>query len=397
MSRLNPDKLTVEFREGVTEIAPIIPRRYTLTHVEVTADLYLTIGPEYAFDKVNAMRDEVLGEWLMVDGSLRYYVYLQLDGQFGQRMVDIRNYVFRRELQLALEAIRYGDRQFFDSHPELDQSPIIVYFLSANPEYNKAESWGTFADYDISASSDNIVTNSMMEYHVLIDEKIGDVTGDGVPDRISLYGDKSADSPYINNIRLEIEDGQTGLKLDMITELSGYNPILFLGDFTKDKIDDIKLSMDTGGSGGYGIFVVYSYKNNELKTLFESDRYNIEYQYMVEYNNLYKVSVGNVMLNKLFYLDISHKGYDYLSQYYNECGELIKPMSGEVLALGTLIPVIGSEKDNSFDLLALQRIIGSTNSDTLGYIENLLSWNGERFSTVRMMASTLGTDLASTY
>jgi hypothetical protein len=236
-----------------------------------------------------------------------------------------------------------------------------------------------------------------MEYHVLIDEKIGDVTGDGVPDRISLYGDKSADSPYISNLRLEIEDGQTGLKLDMITELSGYNPTLFLGDFTKDKIDDIKLSMDTGGSGGYGIFAVYSYKNNELKTLFESDRYNTEYQYMVEYNNLYKVSVGNVMLNKLFYLDISLKGYDYLSQYYNESGELIKPVSGEVLALGTLIPVIGSEKDNSFDLLALQRIIGSTNSDTLGYIENLLSWNGEQFVTVRMMASTLGTNLTSTY
>jgi hypothetical protein len=103
------------------------------------------------------------------------------------------------------------------------------------------------------------------------------------------------------------------------------------------------------------------------------------------------------MLNKLFYLDISHKGYDYVSQYYNESGELIKPVSGEVLALGALIPVIGSEKDNSFDLLALQRIIGSTNSDTLGYIENLLSWNGERFVTVRMMASTLGTNLISTY
>ena len=394
MSRLDPEKLTVEFREGVTETAPIIPRRYTLTHSDITAELFLTIAPSYAYDKINVMRDEVLGEWLVVEESLRYYVYLYVDGQLGQGMASIRNYVFRRELPLALEAIRYGDRRLFDTNPGLDQSPIIVYFLSANPEYNKVENWGTFAEYDITAPGDNIIPESTMEYHVLIDEKMGDVTGDGVPDKICLYGDKSADTLYISNITLEIEDGQTRLKSDLITEVSGYNPTLFLGDFTKDKTDEINLSMDTGGSGGYGIFAVYSYKNNDFITLFESEKYNIEYQYMVEYKDLYKVSVGNEMLNKLFPLDISDKGYDYVSQYYNENGELIKSVQGEVLALGALTPVVGSEKDNSFDLLARQRIIGSTNSDTLGYIENLLSWDGERFATVNMRASISGTNLS---
>ena len=64
MSRLKPEKLSVEFRKGVTTTEPIIPRRYTLTHSDVTADLFLTIGLIYAYDKVNAMRDEVLGEWI---------------------------------------------------------------------------------------------------------------------------------------------------------------------------------------------------------------------------------------------------------------------------------------------------------------------------------------------
>jgi hypothetical protein len=398
MSRLDPDKLTVEYREGVTETAPIIPRRYTLTHSDITADLFLTIGLSFAFDKVDAvMRDEVLGEWLIEEESLRYYVYLHVDGQIGQGLTEIRNFIFRRELPLALEAIRYGDRQLFAIHPELDQSPIIVFFLSESPEFNSVENWGTFADYTITGTNDNTVVNSMAEitteYHVLIDEKIGDVTGDGIPDRICLYGDKSIDSPYISNLRLEIEDGQTGLTLDIITEVSGYNPTLFLGDFTNDNIDEIKLSMETGGSGGYGTFVVYSYSNNEFKTLFESGRYNIEYQYLVEYNDFYSVSVGNVMVNKLFFLDLKHKGYEYVSRYYKESGELIKPVIGEVLALGALLPIIDSENDNSFQLLAFQRIIGSTNSDTLGYIENLLGWNGERFTTVRMMATTPGTDL----
>jgi hypothetical protein len=53
-------------------------------------------------------------------------------------------------LPLALEAIRYGDNEFFNAHPGLDKSPIIVFFMSTNPQYNKVENWGTFSDYDIS-------------------------------------------------------------------------------------------------------------------------------------------------------------------------------------------------------------------------------------------------------
>jgi hypothetical protein len=152
MSRLNPEKLSVEFREGVTTTEPIIPRRYTLTHSDITAELFLTIGLRYAYDKTNAMRDEVLGEWIKKGESYLYYVYLYVDGQFGPGIAAIRNYVFRRELPLALEAIRYGDREFFTAHPELDNFPIIVFFMSTNPQFNKIENWGTFSDYDIKSS-----------------------------------------------------------------------------------------------------------------------------------------------------------------------------------------------------------------------------------------------------
>lgn len=58
------------------------------------------------------------------------------------------------------------------------------------------------------------------------------------------------------------------------------------------------------------------------------------------------------MLNKLFVLDISYKGYDYLFQYYYENGNLKRPVEGEVLALNTLSPIVRNEKDNTYDLLA---------------------------------------------
>ena len=228
--------------------------------------------------------------------------------------------------------------------------------------------------------------------------KIGDVTGDGVPDKVSLYGSKSEGTTgiFADNITVVIEDGHTNQRKIITPEFnSGYNPRLFLGDFTKDKIDDIKISIDSGGSGGYGYFYIYSFKNNNLQEIFNFDKYNKEYTYRVDYANLYKVDVGNVMLDKLFVLDISYKGFDYVSQYYDENGKLQKPVQGEVLALSTLVPIVNDEKANAYDLLAFQRIIGTSNSDTLGYIENLLSWDGKKFVSSRMFVSIPGTNLIS--
>lgn len=147
MKKLNPDKLYVEFRNGVTMTNPIIGRRYTLTHSDITAELFLAIGLDYAYDKISAMRDEVLGEWRMNQGFPFLYVYVYIDGQFDPAVSAMRNEIFRRELPLALEAIRYGDRKFFAAHSELGHAPIWIHFDSTNPAYNQFEYWGTPNDY----------------------------------------------------------------------------------------------------------------------------------------------------------------------------------------------------------------------------------------------------------
>jgi hypothetical protein len=148
MEKLNPDKLNVEFMYGVTLTEPVIGRKYTLTHSDITADLYLSIGLEYAYDEINKMRDEVIAEWENEDYFLYLYVYVYVDGQFGPVISAVRNAVFRRELPLALEAIVYGDRRFFDAHPELQDAPIWIYFDSSDPNFNRFEKWGTPKDYE---------------------------------------------------------------------------------------------------------------------------------------------------------------------------------------------------------------------------------------------------------
>ncbi len=147
MSNFNPEKLFVTYTGGVTATEPVIPRCYTLTHSDVTGDLFLTIGIQYAWGNINSMRDEVLGEWQQSGrgNSFYYCVYLHIDqGEHSVTVATKRNKIFKRELPLALTAIRYGDRPLFNKYPHLDQSFIIVNFISAYPQFARQESWGTF-------------------------------------------------------------------------------------------------------------------------------------------------------------------------------------------------------------------------------------------------------------
>jgi len=144
---LKPDKLKVEFREEVSKTEPVIGRKYTLTHSDVTADLYLAIGQQFAYDRINAMRDEVLAEWRSNNGQPYLYVYVYLDDKSGSEIAKQRDTIFRRELPLALEAIRYGDRDFFSEHPGLDYAQIWIHFDSENPEYSRFEYQGRPLDY----------------------------------------------------------------------------------------------------------------------------------------------------------------------------------------------------------------------------------------------------------
>ncbi|MBR7554800.1 hypothetical protein ACFFJI_12630 [Allobacillus sp. GCM10007491] len=81
----------------------------------------------------------------------------------------------------------------------------------------------------------------------------------------------------------------------------------------------------------------------------------------------------------IFTLDISHKGHQDLSKLYDKNGLLKQPVQGEVLAVSSLYPIVTHLSDNNYDLLIMQRIIGTSNADTWGYVENLLTWNGTHF------------------
>jgi hypothetical protein len=207
----------------------------------------------------------------------------------------------------------------------------------------------------------------------------GDVNGDRIPDNIYLVGVKSPSSPFIQNITLLVLDGRTGRVVSVpLNENAGYNPRLFLGDFTGDGINDILISIDSGGSGAIMYHYIYSFTNNIPQLIFNFNSYNAEYNYDVIYKDNYKVEVTSKANNIKYIIDISLKGENYLKEIYDENGKLKKPISGFVNPLSGLYPVdFGS--NGVYELLAYQKIAGRYNADSLGYILNTLKWKENRF------------------
>jgi hypothetical protein len=148
MKRLNPNMLSVEYRRPVTPTVPIYPRKYTLTHSDTTGELFLTIGPTYAEDKVTSARDEVRGKWQCEDGQYFFYLTVWVNRGGSLLKAAVRNRIFRRELPLAIEAICFADQDFFRTHPALDQAPIYIHFQSSYSIFDSTEYWEVPADYN---------------------------------------------------------------------------------------------------------------------------------------------------------------------------------------------------------------------------------------------------------
>ena len=207
---------------------------------------------------------------------------------------------------------------------------------------------------------------------VVVDQKRGDVTGDGSFDIVTLAADKTEGSPFWQNITLVIRDGKTNMyERIALKENAGYHPTLFLGDFTGNHVDDILIVIDTGGSGGTIYAYVYSFLDGEMRQVFDADEYNERSKYAVNYQDQFKVNVTSSDPKKEYTLDLMYKGKEYLSEIYDENGTLKAPIEGWVDPISGLYP-IDFERDGTYELMAIQEIAGRYHADALGYVNNIL-------------------------
>ena len=151
MSDFNPKKLTVFFDNNINYNNSIFPRRYTLTHSDISGDLFLSIGPEYDYKKFSSLysrllRDEVLGEWQNLD-RIRLDIYCLVSGGIAIGPSKWRKSIFRQHMEMVLKAICYGDRSFLKGNQDFLSAPIYVHFLTRRKKATYIEEWGIISDF----------------------------------------------------------------------------------------------------------------------------------------------------------------------------------------------------------------------------------------------------------
>ncbi|MBM7648235.1 hypothetical protein JOC78_001177 [Bacillus ectoiniformans] len=224
----------------------------------------------------------------------------------------------------------------------------------------------------------------------------GDVTGDGANDRIFLIGQKeNSQAAFADNIMMVIQNGATGQYMTLpLKENAGYGASLFLADFTKDSVLDILVSIDSGGSGGLAYYYIYSVSKNQPVLIFDFEVFNQAFPYTVRFLNGYKLEVVNVTMKEQFILDITGRGQEYLDEIYKPDGTLKEPIEGWVNPLGGLFPIVRDKKAGTYDLLAMQRIVGRYNADSFGYAQTFLTWNGKHFVAMSADVAVFGNDIS---
>jgi hypothetical protein len=150
MSHFDPAQLSVSFMPGAQPEGPLTPRAYTLTHSDLTGDLFLSIGSEYNKRQISGwytrlMRDEVLARW--EDGEEPYLaVHCQVSGGLVFGAAGWRAGIFRYHMPLVLEAFRFGDRILVEHLPRLAEAPVEVH-LHFRRKTRIERTWGVFDDY----------------------------------------------------------------------------------------------------------------------------------------------------------------------------------------------------------------------------------------------------------
>ena len=208
----------------------------------------------------------------------------------------------------------------------------------------------------------------------IIDQIIGDVDGDGKDEEVLLMGNKIVkDSYFMGELYVIVKDLKDGKIKAYIRpqNCGGYNSFLTLADVTGDGIDDVIITAPTGGSGDTVDLRVIDFGSGEAKEIFTKEN-NSGIAFVGKYLPNYKAELSFPTINKNIVVDLSGKKDLYNNfNVYDAKGQVKN--SGEEPYLQDFFSAmaIDSDGDGTEELLTIQRIVGPTNMDTLGYIRTV--------------------------
>ncbi|WP_018249866.1 hypothetical protein [Orenia marismortui] len=217
----------------------------------------------------------------------------------------------------------------------------------------------------------------------IIESKAVDVTGDGNKDNVILLGSKLDDnkSTFRDSLLIIVQESKKQKYLKATYDnFSGYEPKLTIKELTGDKVADVMVSANSGGSGGIYHHLIASFKDGKAKVIFDADN-NQGVKVSGQFIPNFKAKLNFIDLQKESILDISINKENYIKQkIYDKKGNLIKrilirPYANPFSKLET----VDYDHDGKYELKGIQQIVGSSNSDKISKIESIWSYHNNKW------------------
>ncbi|MBS4195475.1 FG-GAP repeat domain-containing protein [Lederbergia citri] len=198
---------------------------------------------------------------------------------------------------------------------------------------------------------------TILEYH-------HDVTGDGQPEKITVYGTPLKDNKdYYYEVWAEVEG--KGISKIQINYEGGFEPKLEFADLNHDGVDDILFSSATGGSGGIYNYALHTVKDGKIYEIPLPEPLSIESSFQ---NNFKAIMTIPGMKNPI-HLDLSSRKEDYIKLgLYQKNGMLNEPneLMIDPIAYFKIVKIKGKE---GYGLKSYRQVSGAVHADVIGIVE----------------------------
>ncbi len=225
--------------------------------------------------------------------------------------------------------------------------------------------------------------------YVILDRQTGDITGDGKPKDIFLVGRKpDANSQYADDLSIVVQDGSSQNPLTMkLPKVGGYNSTLFIGDFSGDKVNDVLVTIPTGGSGGIIEHRIVTFVG-EPKIIFGVEE-NKGITATGRFLDGLKFELIEKTTKRSAIVDLTNKKDTYnKANIYDAGGTLLRQQNGSVNPLGALTPV-DIDNDGIYELRGQQRVIGIYNADTVAYIYSIWKYENQKWTAKQIEVASM--------
>lgn len=207
----------------------------------------------------------------------------------------------------------------------------------------------------------------------ILDSQKADVNGDGQEETVYLLGKKYPGSPiYMEHVYILVESSEGDGYVVTLTEdgTGSYAPGMTLADLTGDGVNDVMVSLPTGGSGGIVNYYAFMLKDNEPRFIFDSTKDNMDISgiFIEDYKAKLSIKDAKNTYELTAVIDLKdHKQYYDEANFYKD-GEP-QGTNTEVMPYSYyLIEINDTDNDGVYELQTYQSIRGICGADVIAQV-----------------------------